>query len=192
MQGLNISPFMIAICLGTGFIGCSEDASSEKGSLFSQVAPRDSGDVPETISIYSAEKGEFIMVNKAVKTEEEWRKQLTPLQYNVTRKKGTELAFSGKYNLSKESGIYQCVCCGTDLFTSDTKYDSGTGWPSFWEPIAPENIRTENDMAYGMVRTEILCNRCDAHLGHVFNDGPKPTGLRYCTNSASLNLKKNR
>lgn len=183
---------MIAICLGTGFIGCSEDASSEKGSLFLQVTPRESGNVPETISIYSAEKGAFIMVNKAVKTEEEWRKQLTPLQYNVTRKKGTEQAFSGKYNISKESGIYQCVCCGTDLFTSDTKYDSGTGWPSFWEPIAPENIRTETDTAYGMVRTEILCNRCDAHLGHVFNDGPKPTGLRYCTNSASLNLKTNR
>lgn len=192
MHVLNISPFMIAICLGTGFIGCSEDASSEKGSLFLQVTPRESGNVPETISIYSAEKGAFIMVNKAVKTEEEWRKQLTPLQYNVTRKKGTEQAFSGKYNISKESGIYQCVCCGTDLFTSDTKYDSGTGWPSFWEPIAPENIRTETDTAYGMVRTEILCNRCDAHLGHVFNDGPKPTGLRYCTNSASLNLKTNR
>jgi len=127
---------------------------------------------------------------KVVKTEKEWKEQLTPEQYHVTREKGTERAFTGKYYNSKEEGVYQCVCCGTDLFSSDTKYDSGTGWPSFWEPINEENVKAETDNSWFMRRTEVLCSVCEAHLGHVFDDGPAPTHQRFCMNSAALNLVK--
>jgi peptide-methionine (R)-S-oxide reductase len=128
------------------------------------------------------------MADKVIKTDEEWRQLLTDEQFHVTRQKGTERAFTGAYWDAKQDGLYQCVCCGQPLFDSRTKFDSGTGWPSFFEPLGGGSVALEEDRGGWMVRTEVLCSRCDAHLGHVFEDGPPPTGLRYCMNSAALRL----
>ena len=128
------------------------------------------------------------MSDRVTKTDAEWRTELSPEEYEVARRKGTERAFTGKYWDTKTPGTYRCVCCGTPLFHSGTKFDSGSGWPSFYQPIDSERILEEEDRSYGMVRTEVMCARCDAHLGHVFPDGPAPSGLRYCINSASLSL----
>jgi peptide-methionine (R)-S-oxide reductase len=165
--------------------------SLRKPRLIAAAMPK--GDPSEVTIVQFSDSGKMLQkvhVAKVVKSEEEWRQQLPSGVFDITRHADTEFAFSGKYWNLHDTGLYRCICCDNALFSSETKFESGTGWPSFWQPIAPENVRNINDTSFGVTRTAVACTLCDSHLGHVFDDGPDPTGLRYCMNSASLKFVK--
>ena len=177
----------VAFLSGTA---CTSDARSAYSGASADAQRRNPGMVRLVDFSDSGKRIGIVTTEKVIKSEVEWKRQLTPEQFAVARKKGTEPAFTGKYYKLHDQGIYRCVCCGNALFSSDTKFESGTGWPSFWAPIAKENIVESGDNSLDTERTAVSCRRCDAHLGHVFDDGPRPTGLRYCMNSVAMRFAK--